>query len=56
MKKILVAFVSRTGKTEKMAEYIAEGVRFCGHGVEVLRTEKIIPQGRPPEVTRGRSG
>jgi len=24
MKKVLVACVSRTGKTEKMAEYIAE--------------------------------
>ena len=28
MKKIMVAYVSRTGKTEKMAEFVAEGVRF----------------------------
>jgi flavodoxin len=30
MKKVLVAYFSLTGKTEKMAEYIAEGVRFAG--------------------------
>jgi len=31
MKKVLIAYFSLTGKTEKMAEYIAEGVRFSGH-------------------------
>jgi flavodoxin len=31
MKKVLIAFVSRTGNTEKMAEYIAEGIRFSGN-------------------------
>ena len=30
MKKVLVAYFSLTGMTEKMAEYIAEGVRFAG--------------------------
>ena len=30
MGKILIAYFSLTGKTEKMAEYIAEGVRFSG--------------------------
>jgi flavodoxin len=30
MKKVLIAYFSLTGKTEKMAEYIAEGVRFGG--------------------------
>jgi flavodoxin len=30
MKKILIAYFSATGTTEKMAEYIAEGVRFSG--------------------------
>ncbi len=30
MKKVLIAYASRTGKTEKMAEYIAEGVRMGG--------------------------
>ena len=28
--KVLIAYFSLTGKTEKMAEYIAEGVRFSG--------------------------
>jgi len=31
MKKVLVAYFSLTGKTEKMAEYIAEGIRFSGY-------------------------
>ena len=31
MKKVLVAYVSLTGRTQRMAEYIAEGVRFAGH-------------------------
>ena len=35
MKKVLVAYVSRTGKTEKMAEYIAEGIRFSGNEAEL---------------------
>jgi flavodoxin len=30
MKKVLIAYFSLTGNTEKMAEYIAEGVRFSG--------------------------
>ena len=30
MKKVLVAYVSRTGKTEKIAEYIAERIRIRG--------------------------
>ncbi len=29
--KVLIAYVSRTGHTEKMANYIAEGIRFAGH-------------------------
>jgi flavodoxin len=31
MKKVLIGYVSRTGNTQKMAEMIAEGVRFGGH-------------------------
>ena len=31
MKKVLVAYTSRTGNTEKMAEYIAEGIRLSGN-------------------------
>lgn len=30
MKKVMVAYFSLTGKTEKMAQYIAEGIRFSG--------------------------
>jgi flavorubredoxin len=38
MKKVLVAYDSRTGHTEKMAIFIAEGVRMGGHEAEL---EKI---------------
>jgi flavodoxin len=41
MKKVMIAFVSRTGKTEKMADFIAEGVRFAGHGAEVKKISEI---------------
>jgi len=33
MAKILVAYTSVTGNTEKMAQYIAEGIRFSGSEV-----------------------
>ncbi len=47
MKKVLVAYYSRTGKTEKMAEYIAEGIRLSGNTVEMkkivdIKSEKDI--------------
>ena len=41
MKKILVAYFSLTGKTEAMANYIAEGVRFCGHTAEVRNISEM---------------
>jgi len=41
MKKVLVAYVSRTGKTQKMADYIAEGIRFSGNEVEIKKTTEI---------------
>jgi flavodoxin len=41
MRKILVAYVSRTGMTEKMANYIAEGLRMAGHTVDVTKTAQI---------------
>lgn len=41
MRKILVAYVSRTGMTEKMANYIAEGLRMAGHTVDVSKTAQI---------------
>ena len=31
--KLLIAYDSRTGHTEKMAHYMAEGIRFAGHDV-----------------------
>jgi flavodoxin len=41
MKKVLIVYYSRTGKTEKMAEYIAEGVRFSGNEVEQKKISEI---------------
>ena len=41
MKKIVVAYLSRTGKTEKMAEYIAEGIRFTGNTVDLKKISEI---------------
>jgi NAD(P)H dehydrogenase (quinone) len=41
MKKVLVAYVSRTGKTEKMAEYIAEGIRFSGNEAVVKKVSEV---------------
>ncbi|UCE84009.1 MAG: flavodoxin domain-containing protein [Deltaproteobacteria bacterium] len=41
MKKVLIAFDSRTGKTEKMAEGIAEGVRMAGHEAELKKITQI---------------
>jgi len=47
MKKVLIAYDSRTGKTEKMAEYIAEGVRISGNEavlkkITTIKNEKEI--------------
>jgi flavodoxin len=41
MKKVLVAYFSLTGKTEMMAQYVAEGVRFSGNEVVVRKTSDI---------------
>jgi flavodoxin len=41
MAKVLVVYFSLTGKTEKMAEYIAEGVRFSGNEAVTKRTSEI---------------
>jgi flavodoxin len=41
MKKVLIVYFSRTGKTEKMAEYIAEGVRFSGNSAEIKKLSEI---------------
>jgi flavodoxin len=41
MKKVLVAYFSRTGKTERMANYIAEGLRITGHEVDVKKISAV---------------
>jgi flavodoxin len=41
MKKVLVTYFSRTGKTQQMAEYIAEGVRISGHDAELKKISDI---------------
>ena len=41
MKKVLVAYVSRTGKTQQMAEYIAEGIRMLGNGADIKKVTDI---------------
>lgn len=41
MKKVLIAYFSASGTTEKMAGYIAEGVRFSGQEVVTKRVEDI---------------
>ena len=41
MKKVIVAYISRTGKTEKMAEYVAEGIRFLGNTVNLKKISQI---------------
>jgi flavodoxin len=41
MKKVLIAYDSRTGKTQQMAEYIAEGIRISGNEAEVRKVTQI---------------
>jgi flavodoxin len=41
MKKVLIAYFSLSGKTETMAQYVAEGVRFGGHEAVVKKMSDI---------------
>lgn len=41
MHKVLVAYISRTGMTEKMANFIAEGVRMAGQHVDIKKVSEI---------------
>ena len=41
MSKVLIAYDSRTGKTERMAESIAEGIRMAGHEAELKKITQI---------------
>ncbi|MEE4137085.1 MAG: flavodoxin domain-containing protein [Desulforhopalus sp.] len=41
MKRVLIVYSSRTGKTETMANYLAEGLRFAGCEVTVKSIAEI---------------
>jgi len=41
VKKVLISYFSRTGKTQQMAEYIAEGVRISGHDAKIRKISEI---------------
>ena len=41
MGKVFIAYFSLSGKTEKMAEYITEGVRFSGQQVVVKKISDV---------------
>ncbi|MBT8340674.1 MAG: nitric oxide synthase [Desulfatitalea sp.] len=41
MHKVLVAYISRTGMTEKMAGFIAEGIRLAGHEATLKKISEI---------------
>ncbi len=45
MKKLLIAYGSRTGNTKQMAEYIAEGIRISGNEVELKKISAIKKEG-----------
>ena len=41
MKKVLIAYFSLTGNTQKMAEYVAEGIRISGQQVTIKKISDI---------------
>ena len=41
MKKVLIAYLSHSGNTENMAQYVAEGVRITGQEAEVRKVSEI---------------
>ena len=41
MKRVLLAYVSITGNTEKMAEFIAEGIRMAGCHAELKKISVV---------------
>jgi flavodoxin len=41
MKKVLIAYFSTSGKTEEMADFIAEGVRFNGLQAIIKKMDEI---------------
>jgi flavodoxin len=41
MKNVLIGYYSRTGSTEEMAKYLAEGIRISGNNVDVKKISEI---------------
>ncbi len=41
MPKALIVYATRTGETRKIAELIAEGIRFSGHEAETVDAQSI---------------
>ena len=41
MNKVLIAYASRTGNTEKMAKYIAEGIRLSGNEAVISKISDL---------------
>jgi flavodoxin len=41
MKKVLICYFSRTGKTQQMAEYIGEGIRISGNEADLKKIPDI---------------
>jgi len=41
MPKALIVYVSRTGETNRIAEFIAEGIRFSGFEAEIVNAANI---------------
>jgi len=41
MKKVLIAYESRTGHTEKMAEFVAEGIRMGGNEPQLKKISTL---------------
>ena len=41
MPKALIVYATRTGETQKIADLIAEGIRFSGHEAEVVDVKTI---------------
>lgn len=52
MKKVLIVHGSRTGNTEKMAQYIAEGIRMAGHEAIIKKISDV----KKPEDLEGYHG
>jgi len=41
MAKVLIVYYSLTGRTQRMAEYLAEGLRFAEHEAVIKKTSEI---------------